>query len=182
MSGQRRLSIIRCSFHDDCIDIVNRQIKFEYVVSCIYRSMSIYFRRRELRMNHLADFFNDLSVKEKEQADWFFHLQLNRRAEVNPPKKLRPRKYKWGDGLNAMKCALVLEKHVYWRLSRIFKLATERNDHQLCRYLQNYYLFPQMQSVKEVANYVACLRQLPTMEPVVVNNYFLELLIESKKE
>ncbi|KAK2091807.1 fts3-like protein [Saguinus oedipus] len=46
----------------------------------------------------------------------------------------------WESGLNAMECALHLEKSVNQSLLELYKLATDKSDPHLCDFIKMYYL------------------------------------------
>ncbi|CAD7687944.1 unnamed protein product [Nyctereutes procyonoides] len=56
----------------------------------------------------------------------------------------------WQNRLNAMECALHLEKSVNPSLLELHKLATDKNDPHLCDFIETHYLNEQVKSIKEL--------------------------------
>ena len=52
------------------------------------------------------------------------------------------------NGLNATECALCLERSVNQSLLELHKLATEKNDSQLCNFTETHYLNEQVEATK----------------------------------
>ncbi|KAI5606366.1 ferritin heavy chain, partial [Silurus asotus] len=52
----------------------------------------------------------------------------------------KPERDEWGSGLEAMQCALQLEKTVNQALLDLHKLATDKRDPHLCDFLESHYL------------------------------------------
>nr|XP_035152444.1 ferritin heavy chain-like [Callithrix jacchus] len=66
----------------------------------------------------------------------------------------------WESGLNAMECALHLEKNVNQSLLELHKLATDKNDPHLCDFIETHYLNEQMKSIKELGDHVTNLHKM----------------------
>ncbi|CAN8026572.1 unnamed protein product [Ixodes persulcatus] len=72
----------------------------------------------------------------------------------------KPAQDEWGSGLEAMQAALELEKTVNQSLLELHKLATERDDGQLCDFLEGNYLNEQVEAIKELSDYVTNLKRV----------------------
>jgi ferritin heavy chain len=59
-----------------------------------------------------------------------------------------------------MELALSLEKLNFQKLRELHDVAAEANDAQMCDFIEGTLLAPQVQSVKEVAEYVSQLRRV----------------------
>ena len=59
----------------------------------------------------------------------------------------------WENRLNAMECALHLEKSVNQSLLELHKLATNKNDPHLCDFIETHYLNEQVKSIKELGDH-----------------------------
>ncbi|XP_044768597.1 ferritin heavy chain-like [Neomonachus schauinslandi] len=60
----------------------------------------------------------------------------------------------WENGLNAMECALHLEKSMNQSLLELHKLATDKNDPHLCDFIETHYLNEQVKSIKELGDHI----------------------------
>lgn len=65
-----------------------------------------------------------------------------------------------GDALYAMELALSLEKLNFQKLRELHDVAAAANDAQMCDFIEGSLLNPQVQSVKQVAEYVSMLRRV----------------------
>ncbi|KAK7820352.1 hypothetical protein U0070_007558 [Myodes glareolus] len=70
----------------------------------------------------------------------------------------------WENGLNAMECALHLEKSVNQSLLELHKLATDKNDPHLCDFIETHYLNEQVKSIKELGDHVTNLCKMGAPE------------------
>jgi ferritin heavy chain len=65
-----------------------------------------------------------------------------------------------GDALYAMELALSLEKLNFQKLRELHDIAAAADDAQMCDFIEGTLLAPQVQSVKQVAEYVSQLRRV----------------------
>ncbi|KFO33173.1 Ferritin heavy chain [Fukomys damarensis] len=66
----------------------------------------------------------------------------------------------WESRLNAVECALHLEKSVHQSLLELHKLATDENDPHLCDFVELHYLDKQVKLIKQLGDHVT---NLPKM-------------------
>ncbi|KAF3826973.1 hypothetical protein GH733_002459 [Mirounga leonina] len=74
----------------------------------------------------------------------------------------KPDRDDWENGLNAMECALHLEKSMNQSLLELHKQLseTDKNDPHLCDFIETHYLNEQVKSIKELGDLVANLRKM----------------------
>uniref|UniRef100_A0A3B5MGF8 Ferritin n=1 Tax=Xiphophorus couchianus TaxID=32473 RepID=A0A3B5MGF8_9TELE len=72
----------------------------------------------------------------------------------------KPEKDEWGSGLEAMQCALQLEKNVNQALLDLHKLASDRVDPHLCDFLESHYLNEQVESIKKLGDHITNLTRM----------------------
>lgn len=65
-----------------------------------------------------------------------------------------------GEALYAMELALSLEKLNFQKLRELHDIAAAADDAQMCDFIEGTLLAPQVQSVKQVAEYVSQLRRV----------------------
>ncbi|KAM7331074.1 hypothetical protein ACRRTK_010263 [Alexandromys fortis] len=124
---------------------INRHINLEPYAFYAYLSMSCYFDRDDVALRNFAKYFLHQSHEEREHAE-------------------RPDRDDWENGLNAMECALHLEKSVNQSLLGLHKLATDKNDPHLCDFIETRYLNEQVKSIKELGGHVTSLRKMGAPE------------------
>ncbi|XP_016045178.2 LOW QUALITY PROTEIN: ferritin heavy chain [Erinaceus europaeus] len=153
-------SQVRQNYHQDSEAAINRQINLELYASYVYLSMSYYFDRDDVALKNFAKYFLHQSHEEREHAEKLMKLQNQRGGRIYLQDIKKPERDDWENGLNAMECALHLEKTVNQSLLELHKLATEKNDPHLCDFLETHYLDEQVKSIKELGDHVTNLRRM----------------------
>uniref|UniRef100_A0A2K6KN99 Ferritin n=1 Tax=Rhinopithecus bieti TaxID=61621 RepID=A0A2K6KN99_RHIBE len=141
------------STSQDSETAINRQISLELCASNIYLSMSCYFDSDDVALKNFAKYFLHQSHEEREHAEKLMKLG-------------------WESGLNAMECALHLEKNVNQSLLELHKLATDKNDPHLCDFIETHYLNEQVKAIKELGDHVTNLRKIGAPEPGLAEYLF----------
>uniref|UniRef100_A0A5F9CGZ7 Ferritin n=1 Tax=Oryctolagus cuniculus TaxID=9986 RepID=A0A5F9CGZ7_RABIT len=100
------------------------------------------------------------SHEEREHAEKLKKLQNQRGGRIFFQDIKKPEYDDWGSGLNAMECALHLEKSVNQSLLELHKLATDKNDPHLCDFIETHYLNEQVKSIRELGDHVTNLRKM----------------------
>lgn len=147
-------SRIRQNLHPDSEAAINRQINLELYASYAYLSMAFYFSRDDVALNNFAGYFLRLSREETQHAEMLMRLQNQRGGRINLQDIKKPDTDDWKSGLNAMECALLLEKKVNQSLLELHSLASEKGDPHLCDFLETHYLNDQVKSIKELGDHV----------------------------
>uniref|UniRef100_A0A8C5Q0L5 Ferritin n=1 Tax=Leptobrachium leishanense TaxID=445787 RepID=A0A8C5Q0L5_9ANUR len=153
-------SQIRQNYHQDCEAAINRQINLELYASYVYLSMSYYFDRDDVALKNFSKYFLHQSHEEREHAEKLMKLQNQRGGRIFLHDVRKPERDEWGNGLEALDCALQLEKNVNQSLLDLHKLSTDRNDPHLCDFLESHYLDEQVKSMKELGDHVTNLRRM----------------------
>ncbi|XP_041853102.1 ferritin, heavy polypeptide 1b [Melanotaenia boesemani] len=153
-------SQIRQNFHQDCEAAVNRQINLELYASYVYLSMAYYFERDDKFLPHFAKFFSTQSKEERVHAEKLMSLQNNRGGRIFLQDIRKPDRDEWGSGLEALECALQLEKSVNQSLLDLQKIATEHNDPHMCDFIETHFLDEQVKSIKQLADWISSLRRM----------------------
>ena len=89
---------------------------------------SCYFDRDDVALRNFAKYFLHQSHEEREHAEKLMKLQNERGGRIFLQDIKKPDRDDWENGLNAMECALHLEKSVNQSLLELHKLATDKND------------------------------------------------------
>uniref|UniRef100_A0A2R9AL95 Ferritin n=1 Tax=Pan paniscus TaxID=9597 RepID=A0A2R9AL95_PANPA len=147
-------SQVRQNYHQDSEAAINRQINLEHYASYVYLSLSYYFDRDDVALKNFAKYFLHQSHEEREH-------------DIK-----KPDCDDWESGLNAMECALHLEKNVNQSLLELHKLATDKNDPHLCDFIETHYLNEQVKAIKELGDHVTNLRKMGAPESGVAEYLF----------
>ncbi|XP_064138012.1 ferritin heavy chain-like [Loxodonta africana] len=157
-------SQVRQNYHQDLEAAVNGQINLELYASCIYLSMSYYFDRDDVALKNFATYFLPQSHEEREHAEKLMKLQNQRGGQIFLQDIKKPDCNDWESGVNAMECALNLEKSVNQSLLELHKLATDKNDPHLCDFIESHYLHEQVKSIKELGDYITNLYKMGALQ------------------
>ncbi|XP_058594142.1 ferritin, mitochondrial [Neofelis nebulosa] len=147
-------SRVRQNFHPDSEAAINRQINLELYASYVYLSMAYYFSRDDVALNNFARYFLRQSREETQHAEKLMRLQNQRGGRICLKDIKKPDLDDWESGLNAMECALLLEKNVNQSLLELHTLASDKGDPHLCDFLETHYLNEQVKSIKELGDHV----------------------------
>uniref|UniRef100_A0A7N4PXK6 Ferritin n=1 Tax=Sarcophilus harrisii TaxID=9305 RepID=A0A7N4PXK6_SARHA len=137
-------SQVRQNYHQDSEAAINRQINLELYASYVYLSMSFYFDRDDVALKNFAKYFLHQSHEEREHAEKLMKLQNQRGGRIFLQDIKKPDRDDWESGLNAMECALHLDK----------------NDPHLCDFIETHYLDEQVKSIKQLGDHVTNLRKM----------------------
>nr|XP_055116436.1 ferritin heavy chain-like [Symphalangus syndactylus] len=143
------------NYHQDSEAAINCQINLELYASDVYLSMSYYFDRDDVALKNFAKYFLYQSHEDREHAKKLRKLQNQRGGRIFLQDIKKPDCDDWESGLNAMECALHLEKkNVSQSLLELHKLATDKNDPHLCDFIETHYLNEQVKAIKELGGHV----------------------------
>ncbi|XP_027037771.1 ferritin, middle subunit-like [Pocillopora damicornis] len=84
---------------------------------------------------------------------------------------MKPCETTWGNGLEAMKHALVLEKDVYQALLDLHNTASRNEDPQLQDFLESNYLGEQVDSIKQLSDYINTLSRMEAAGQYALGEY-----------
>ncbi|XP_067333120.1 ferritin, middle subunit [Channa argus] len=153
-------SQVRQNYHRDCEAAINRMVNLELFASYTYTSMGFYFSRDDVALPGFAHFFKEESHEEREHAEKLLSFQNKRGGRIFLQDVKKPDRDEWGSGLEAMQCALQLEKTVNQALLDLHKLASQHQDPHLCDFLETHYLNEQVESIKKLGDYITNLTKM----------------------
>ncbi|KAM7093841.1 ferritin heavy chain-like [Molossus nigricans] len=160
MTSTASTSQVPQNYHQDSEATINHQINLKLYASYVYLSMSYYFDHDDVALKNLAKYFLHQCHEEREHAEKLMKLQNQRGGRLFLQDIKKPDCDDWENGLNAMECALHLEKSVNQSLLDLQKLATDKNDLHLCDFLETHYLNEQVKSIRELGDHVTNLHRL----------------------
>lgn len=150
----------RQNFHQDCEAGINKQINMELSASYVYHSMAFYFDRDDVALPNFHNFFKKASEEEREHAEKLMKYQNMRGGRIVLQAIPKPETDDWVSGLNCMETALQLEKTVNQSLLDLHALADRHKDIQMCDFLEGEYLKEQVESIKQLSDYVSILKRV----------------------
>jgi len=153
------MSVVKQNYHAECEAGINKQINLELYASYVYQSMAWHFDRDDIALPGFHKFFKKSSEEEREHAEKFMKYQNKRGGRVVLKAVDKPEADEWGSGLDAIQAALSLEKSVNQTLLDLHTLASSHNDAHLVDYLEGEFLTEQVESIKQLADYVTQLKR-----------------------
>nr|KAF6452378.1 ferritin heavy chain 1 [Molossus molossus] len=123
MTSTAPTSQVHQNFHQGSEAAIDRQINLELYASFVYLSMPYYFDRDNVALKNFAKYFRHQSHEEREQAEKLMKLQNQLGGPIFLQDMKTPDRDDWENELNAMECALHLEKSVNQSLLDLHKLA-----------------------------------------------------------
>lgn len=150
----------RVNFSTSTEEEINRQINRELFAHYTYLSMAMHFNRDDINLPGFHKFFKESSEEELKHAHKLMEYQNKRGGRVKLHGIMKPCKDHWSRGVDAMEDALELEKHVYQSLLDLHNKAQAVNDPQLQDFLESNYLGEQVDSIKELSDFVNTLKRM----------------------
>ncbi|XP_041366381.1 soma ferritin-like [Gigantopelta aegis] len=154
------MSLARQNYSEECEAGINRQINMELYASYVYQSMAFHFDRDDVALPGFCKFFRHQSDEEREHAEDLMKYQNKRGGRIVLQSVQKPERDEWGSGLEAMQAALALEKNVNQSLIDLHKVAVNSNDSHMSDYLEDKFLKEQVESIKEISDYIANLKRV----------------------
>ncbi|XP_067333121.1 ferritin, middle subunit-like [Channa argus] len=153
-------SQVRQNYNRDCEAAINRMVNMELFASYTYTSMGFYFSRDDVALPGFAHFFKEESHEEREHAEKLLSFQNKRGGRIFLQDIKKPDRNEWGSGLEAMQCALQLEKNVNQALLDLHRLASQHQDPHLCDFLETHYLKEQVEMIKKLGDHLTNLTKM----------------------
>ncbi|XP_023933523.1 soma ferritin [Lingula anatina] len=122
------LSLPRQNYHSESEAGVNKQINLNYYASYVYHSLAWHFDRDDVALKGFHEFFKEASGEKREHACKLMKFQNQRGGRVVLQDIKKPDLDEWGDGANAMKAVLALEKNVNQAWLDLHKIAQSHVD------------------------------------------------------
>lgn len=173
-------SQVRQNYHRDCEAAINRMVNMELFASYTYTSMAFYFSRDDVALPGFSHYFKENSDEEREHAQKLLSFQNKRGGRIFLQDVKKPERDEWGSGLEAMQCALQLEKNVNQALLDLHKLASEHVDPHLCDFLESHYLNEQVEAIKKLGDYISNLTRMDAHTNKMAEYLFDKHTLEGK--
>jgi len=154
------MSAIRQNYAVECEAAINRQINLELYASYVYTSMAFHFDRDDIAQKGFHTFFKKQSDEERCHAEKLMKYQNMRGGRILLQDIKKPEIEEWGSGTDAMVSALKLEKSVNQSLLELHRIADDQKDPQLCDFLEGTFLKEQVESIKQISDFIAQLNKV----------------------
>ncbi|XP_055488452.1 ferritin heavy chain-like [Leucoraja erinacea] len=175
-------SQVHQNYHQECEASINRQINMELYASYVYLSMFAYFDRDDVTLNNFAKFFQDLSHKEWEHVEKLIKFQSQRGGHVILQDVVKPDRDDWSNGLEALQCALHMEKVVNQSLVDIHKLASDMTDPHMCDFLETQSLDEQIKAIIKLGDMITNLTRIGAPQSGMAEYLFDKLTLGESSE
>ena len=153
------MSVLRQNFHTECENNLNLQINSELASSYFYFYVASHFDRDDVAMGNFQKYFRKLSDKKRENADKLMKFMNERGGRVQfkdiptPPNN-------FGKPYDIMSGILIHEKKMNEELLSLRTLAEKHQDNHLCDFMEEYFLQPKVELLKEICDHVTNLRRV----------------------
>ena len=149
------------NWSNECEKGVNNQIGLELYASHYYHLLYCFFRRDDIGLEKIANYFKKASEEEREHAEKLMDYQTTRGGRVvfnGVDKIVIPLEDKIADKSylrEAFVIALGLEKKVNQSLLNLHKQASDDNDPPFTDFLEGEYLKEQVEANYEIATIIS---------------------------
>ncbi|XP_056264939.1 ferritin, liver middle subunit-like [Pseudoliparis swirei] len=133
---------------------------------------AFYFSRDDVALEGFAHFFKENSDEERGHAEKLLAFQNSRGGRIFLQDIKKPDRDEWGSGLEALQCALQLEKNVNQSLLDLHKLASQNGDPHMCDFLETHYLNEQVEAIKKLGDYITNLARMDASEDKMAEYLF----------
>lgn len=145
-------------FINETAEEINMQINRELFAHYTYLSMAAHFQRDDYFLPGFHKFFKKQSEEEHKHAQMLIEYLHKRGGRLKLHHIRKPCKDVWGSGLQAMTDALHLEKDIYAALLGLH--SKSNGDPQFEDFIESNFLGEQVDSIKQLSNYVNTLKRL----------------------
>lgn len=152
--------MVRQNFHSDCEDTINKQINMELYASYAYLAVAYHFDRHDVALKGFFEFFKKNSDEEREHAQKLMKYLNDRGGRIQLSPIQPPPKFDFDTGIEAMQCALQLERDVNESLLKLHDLASKHNDPHLTDFIEEHFLDEQVKSIKQIGDYITNLKRV----------------------
>eukprot|EP01102_Stenamoeba_stenopodia_P013544 TRINITY_DN440_c0_g1_i1.p1 TRINITY_DN440_c0_g1~~TRINITY_DN440_c0_g1_i1.p1 ORF type:complete len:170 (-),score=54.20 TRINITY_DN440_c0_g1_i1:105-614(-) len=154
------MSLARQNFSAALEATFNQQINAELTASYTYLALAAHFDRDDVALAGFRDFFKHQSDEEREHAQKLIDYVNKRGGRVSFDNIQKPPACHWDSALKAFEFALTLEREVNEKLLALHKVAADDNDPQATDFIEGEFLEEQVESIKQLADYVTNLKRV----------------------
>ncbi|XP_045146424.1 ferritin heavy chain-like [Echinops telfairi] len=147
-------------YQKQCEAAINQQISLELHASYTYLSMASHFSREDVALKNFGAYFMRLSNEGLGFVEALMQLQNQREGCLELGDIAKPDVDDWCSPIFALEYTFHLQQNINLSLVDLHRVATQRDDEQLCDFLEIHFLQQQAKSMKELGNHLIKLRHL----------------------
>lgn len=152
---------VRQYFSDVCEERINEQIKYEFMASQIYLSMSTYLSRWDVALPGFSKKFRAMSDEEREHGIKLMDYINKRGGIAKMPLSVDVSEYRtqiesnhWGDIMNVLLTALKTERLVNHRLVDFVRTCANTQNYHMEDFIDGVFLTEQVDSIHELGRMI----------------------------
>ena len=153
------MSAARQNFHAECESGINRQINNELTSSYFYLYVAFHFDKDDVSLRNFHTYFCKLSDRKKENAEKLMKFMSERGGRVQfkdiptPPNNFR-------EPSDIMNGIMDHEKTMNQELLSLRNLAERHRDNHLCDFMEEHFLSPKVELLKEISDHFTNLKRV----------------------
>ncbi|XP_055779305.1 ferritin, lower subunit-like isoform X1 [Salvelinus fontinalis] len=140
-----------------------QRIRFGTLVFLVVM-LGMYFDRDDVALRSFSSFFQERSVKEREQAEKLLEYQNMRGGRVLLQPIAKPSREDWRGGLDAITFSLEFQKTLNTSLLEVHRGANTHTDPHLCDFLEQHFLSDSHDTIKKLGDHLGSLTRLTSSE------------------
>ncbi|XP_004475975.1 ferritin light chain-like [Dasypus novemcinctus] len=133
---------------------VNRLVNLQLQASYTYLSLGYYFDCNDVALKCVEHFFCELAKEKHKGANHLLKMENHHGGHAIFQNVQKPSKEEWGNTLDAMEAALLLEKSVNQALLDLHALGSAHADPCLCAFLENHFLDEKVKLINKIGNHL----------------------------
>ncbi|XP_065057337.1 soma ferritin-like [Rhopilema esculentum] len=153
------MSTIKQNFHAECESAISKQINSELASSYFYMALAYHFDRDDVALENFHKYFCKFSNNKRENAQKLLKYMNERGGRVKLVDIGTPAN-NFGEPLSIMQAVLEHERKVNDSLLDLTHLAEKHNDEQLCDFMEDHFLNPEVELLKQVGDHVTNLKRV----------------------
>jgi len=150
------MALCRQNYQGESEAGVNKLINMNQYAGYVYQSMAYHF---DDELKGFYKFFKESSTEKREHACKLMKFQNIRGGRILLQDVKKPDRDEWGDGLNAMKVALALEKNVNQAWVDLRKTADKHGDPEMTNWIETEFLHQEVAFIKTISDHIANLKR-----------------------
>uniref|UniRef100_A0A914ZA54 Ferritin n=1 Tax=Panagrolaimus superbus TaxID=310955 RepID=A0A914ZA54_9BILA len=160
MSVSEGESLIRQNYATDSEAGINKLINLLMHGSYTYLSMSYYYDREDVHYPNISKWMKCHGQCQYEQATTLMEYQNIRGGRLVFQAIAKPDTDEWGSPLEGFQRALNLEKTSNKAFIDLHEIATQNKDYQMCDFLEDKYMNPQVKVLEKIGKLITNLKQV----------------------
>ena len=153
------MSAARQNFHAECENGINRQINNELTSSYFYLYVAFHFDKDDVSLRNFHKYFYRLSERKKANADRLMKFMSERGGRVQL-KDIPTPPNNFSEPSDIMRGVINHEKMANEELLSLRNLAERHQDSHLCDFMEEHFLNPKVELLKEISDHFTNLKRV----------------------